>query len=103
MPRFGWLTQGFSANINQIFITKKLPAEMADLLEKRGRGRPPKAKRFPDIAFQLPEGHYEYLRDLVRVKRLLGDTENDAARFILIRELDKMMRGRYPRKGTPNE
>jgi hypothetical protein len=35
---------------------------------------------------------------------LLGDTENDAARFILIRELDKMMKGRYPKTAPkPND
>lgn len=72
---------------------------MMESLAKRGPGRPQKPKKFPDVAFQLPEGHYEYLRHLVRVRRLLGDTENDAARFIVIRELDKMMRGNYPKKG----
>jgi hypothetical protein len=81
------------------FYCRKYSAQMADFLERRGRGRPPKPRKFPDIAFQLPEGHYQYLSDLVRVQRLLGETENDAARFILIRELDKMMRGRYPKKG----
>ena len=71
--------------------------------EKRGPGRPRKDKSFPPIAFQLPEGHHEYLSYLVRVRRRLGDTENEAARFILIRELDKMMRGRYHERGTPPE
>jgi len=55
------------------FYSIKPTAEMADFQEKRSRGRPPKLKKFRDIAFQLPEGHYEYLRDLVRVKRLLGE------------------------------
>jgi len=71
---------------------------MADLPEKRGPGRPPKERKYPDVAFKLPDGHYEYLRYVVRVNRRLGDSENDAARFILIRELDKMMRGQYHKK-----
>jgi hypothetical protein len=70
---------------------------------KRGPGRPKKDKSFPPVTFQLPDGHYEYLRYVVQVGRRLGETENEAARFILIRELDKMMRNRYHKRGTPTE
>jgi hypothetical protein len=85
------------------FYCRNCAQRMVESLARRGPGRPPKPKKFPDIAFQLPEGHYEYLQRLVRVNRLLGETENDAARYILIRELDKMMRGNYPKRGAlPN-
>ena len=76
---------------------------MADQPEKRRPGRPRKANQNPPLSVQLPDGHYEYLRYIVRVTRRLGATENDAAKFILIRELDKLMRGRYHKKGTPFE
>jgi hypothetical protein len=36
------------------------------------------------------------------LKGCLGDTENEAAEYILIRELDKMMRGCYHKRGTPS-
>jgi hypothetical protein len=76
---------------------------MADSADQRGPGRPRKPEKFPPVALQLPPGHYEYLQYLVRVSGRLGDSENEAARFILIRELDKMMRGRYHERGTPSE
>lgn len=66
-----------------------------EISQRRRRGRPAKSRKYPDIAFQLPEGDYEYLQSVVRVLRQLGDSENDAARFIVIRELDKMRRRRY--------
>jgi hypothetical protein len=69
---------------------------------RRGPGRPPKPERkYPDIAFQLPDGDYEYLQYVVRVMHQLADTENDAAKFILIREIDKMRRKRYHERRPP--
>ncbi len=76
---------------------------MADPPQKR-RGRPPRGQpKRPAIALQLPDGHFDYLLYLVEVRRHLGATVNDAARYILIRELDKMMRAHYHEKGTPPE
>jgi hypothetical protein len=76
---------------------------MADEEARRGPGRPQKPpRRYPDVVFQLPEGDYEYLRHVVRGLRQLGDTENEAARFILIRELDKMRRRRYDERRAPH-
>jgi hypothetical protein len=42
--------------------------------------------------FSLPRGHYDYLRRVVHEKKKLGRSVNDAARHILIRELDAMER-----------
>jgi hypothetical protein len=77
---------------------------MADLPQKRPRGRTPKGVQIaPAVTFTLLGDHYDYLRYLVEVKRRLGTTVNEAARYILIRELDKMLRARYHKKGAPSE
>jgi hypothetical protein len=77
---------------------------MADPPQKRSRGRPPRGVQLtPSVSFTLPGDHYDYLRYLVEVKRRLGTTVNEAARYILIRELDKMLRARYHKKSTPSE
>jgi len=44
------------------------------------------------VVFSLPRGHYDYLRRVVHQKKRLGRSVNDAARHILIRELDAMER-----------
>jgi hypothetical protein len=60
---------------------------------KRGPGRPPgKGPKGGDVVFRLPRGHYDYLRRIVHQKKRLGHSVNDAARHILIRELDAMER-----------
>jgi hypothetical protein len=68
---------------------------MAGDIPKRGKGRPLGKSDAGKIAFRLPRGHFEYLERLVTSKRRLGDTVNDAARFILIRELDEMLSSGY--------
>jgi hypothetical protein len=85
------------------FYCPKSPGKMADLPQRRGPGRPPKPKKTPPIVFQLPEGDYEYLTYVARVLHRLGDSENDVARSIVIREIEKMMRGRYHKRGTPTD
>lgn len=76
---------------------------MAEIPAPRGRGRPRKEKKTPNLAVTLPDGDYEYLRHVVRVMHQLGDTEDDAARVILIREIDKMRRGRYHKRRAPTD
>jgi hypothetical protein len=71
---------------------------MADSVPKRGKGRPPGKTDAGKVAFRLPKDHFEYLEHLVTGKRRLGDTVNDAARFILIRELDAMLKDDYHNK-----
>ena len=66
----------------------------------RGRPRKPaaeKATRLGQVVLRLPDDDYAFLSYLVREKRRLGHTENDAARHILIREIGKLRR-RYPRR-----
>ena len=65
---------------------KILKTNDTPLAETRPRAPSKGAKNSP-VAFQLPDGHYEYLSYVVRVSRRFGDTENEAAWFILIREL----------------
>jgi hypothetical protein len=66
---------------------------MAGEKSKRGPGRPPvKGPKGGDVVFSLPRGHYDYLRRVVHQKKRLGRSVNDAARHILIRELDAMER-----------
>ena len=67
---------------------------------KRGRGRPPGKSEGESVTFKLPKDHYAYLRYLVTERKRLGDTVNDAARHILIRELDAMMTDDYHKKGV---
>ena len=76
---------------------------MAETPHRRGPGRPPKPKKVPPISFQLSQGDYEYLTFVSRVMHQLGETENDAARFLVTREVDKMRRQRYHKQGTPSE
>jgi len=64
---------------------------MAGEKAKRGPGRPPgTGPKNRDVVFTLPYGHYDYLRRVVHIKKRLGRSVNDAARHILIRELDAM-------------
>jgi hypothetical protein len=74
-----------------------------DLQGKRGRGRPKKETQDHPLLVRLPADHYEYLEYLVTVKRRLGTSATAAATYILIRELDKMMRTKYHEKGWPPE
>jgi hypothetical protein len=49
----------------------------------------------------LPDGHHDYLVFLVNVKGWLGSSLNDAAKHILVRELDRMMQSGYHEKEIP--
>jgi hypothetical protein len=74
---------------------------MSDRPQSRRRGRPPADKKAPrrrPLSVQLPDGHHDYLNYLVTVKRWLGSGVNDAARYILIRELERMMHSDYHKK-----
>jgi hypothetical protein len=72
---------------------------MAEERPKRPVGRPPGKAETEAVTFQLPRDHHAYLRFLVVEKKRLGNTVNDAARHILIRELDAMLRNDYHKKG----
>jgi hypothetical protein len=79
---------------------------MADTPPKRRPGRPPKAnkpRKIPPLVIVLPRGHYEYLQYLVEVQGRLGDDLRQAARHILIRELDAMQSSGYHDKRVPRD
>ena len=71
---------------------------MAEEGPKRGRGRPPGKSERSQITFSLPKDDYAYLDMLVREKKRLGNSVNDAARQILIRELYEMRRTEFHKK-----
>jgi len=71
---------------------------MAGNEPKRPVGRPPGKAEREAVTFTLPKDHYAYLRYLVHEKKRLGRSVNDAARHILIRELDEMQQGGYHKK-----
>ena len=74
---------------------------MADEPRRRRPGRPSKDEKAPrrrPLTVTLPDGHYDYLNYLVTAKRWLGSGVNDAARYILVRELEKMMHSDYHKK-----
>jgi hypothetical protein len=84
--------------IKPLFIPEIGIVLMAKGVPKRPRGRPPGKSDAKDVWFRLPPHHYDYLRHLVMVKKRFGDTPNDAAKFILMRELDAMFRGDFHKK-----
>jgi len=65
---------------------------------KRKRGRPPGKGDGREVKFKLPQHHYDYLLHLAVVRKRYGETANDAAKFLLIRELDAMFRGDFHKK-----
>lgn len=71
---------------------------MASGEPKRPRGRPPGKSDALEVWFKLPRHHYDYLRHLATEKKQFGDTVNDAAKYILIRELDAMFRSDFHKK-----
>lgn len=71
---------------------------MSEQVPKRKMGRPPGKGDDAPIKFKLPKGHYTYLRHLVVDKRRLGSSVHEAARFIVIRELDEMLKADYHKK-----
>jgi len=66
---------------------------------KRSRGRPRGKTDAETVTFKLPPDHFAYLTHLVVVKKRLGNSPNDAARHILIRELDAMLKDEYHKRG----
>lgn len=56
--------------------------------QKRPRGRPPGRSDAELVSFKLPKAHFDYLHKISVVEKRLGDSVHDAARHILIRELD---------------
>jgi hypothetical protein len=71
---------------------------MAGSGPKRPVGRPRGKGEAEPVTFTLPTDHYVYLRHLVQDKKRLGRSVNDAARHILIRELDAMFKADYHKK-----
>ena len=71
---------------------------MAGEGSKRPRGRPPGKSDRSQVTFSLPKDDYAYLGILVRDKKRLGHSVNDAARHILIRELYEMRRTEFHKK-----
>ena len=71
---------------------------MAEEGPKRGRGRPRGKSERSQVTFSLPKGDYAYLDMLVREKKRLGKSVNDAARQILIREVYEMRRTEFHKK-----
>ena len=76
---------------------------MAERKPKRPRGRPPKEGDDIPLRLRLPKHHYDYLRFLVVNKSRLGTSVNEAAEYILIRELDNMFTSGYHEKDIPEE
>jgi hypothetical protein len=71
---------------------------MAEQASKRGRGRPPGKSERSQVTFSLPKDDYAYLQMLTRDKKRLGNSVNDAARQILIREVYEMRRTEFHQK-----
>jgi len=57
---------------------------------KRKPGRPRGKSQSRQVKFTLPQHHYDHLQRLALVEKRFGDTANEAAKFLLIRELDAM-------------
>jgi hypothetical protein len=71
---------------------------VAQNTEKRSAGRPPGKSDARRVWFTLPQHHYDYLTKLAVVKKRFGDTPNDAAKFLLIRELSAMFDADFHKK-----
>jgi hypothetical protein len=71
---------------------------MAEEGPKGRRGRPPGKSERSQVTFSLPKDDYAYLQMLVREKKRLGRSVNDAARQILIREVYEMRRTEFHKK-----
>jgi len=62
-----------------------------------------KTPKNPQIRFTLPRGEREYLRYLVETKGWFGSGLDDAARHILIREINKMRDSRRHEMDDPTQ
>jgi hypothetical protein len=91
------------SNNKLIFYCWEIGWRMAAEQLKRSVGRPRGTSERQAVTFKLPKDHYAYLRYLVVEKKRLGISVNDAARFILIRELDAMFNDGYHAKEIPAE
>jgi len=67
---------------------------------KNKGGRPRNPGGDEPITFKIPRDHYDYLCHLVAMGRL-GTTQHDAARHIVIRELDAMLKAGYHKELVP--
>jgi hypothetical protein len=67
---------------------------MANDEPKRKRGRPPGKSDARTVTFKIPSGEYEFLEKIVRDRKRVGDSVNDAARAILMGELRQMSKNR---------
>jgi hypothetical protein len=65
---------------------------------KRPRGRPPGKSERSQVTFSLPKDDFAYLQMLVGEKKRLGNSVNDAARQILVREVYEMRRTEFHKK-----
>jgi hypothetical protein len=67
---------------------------MADKVPKRKRGRPPGKSDARRVAFKIPRGEYEFFERIVKGKKRLGDSVNDAARTMVLSELRSISKNR---------
>lgn len=67
---------------------------MADHTPKRGRGRPPGKSDGRLVKFRIPSGEYEFFERIVKIKKRLGESVNDAARTMVMGELRHMSKNR---------
>lgn len=71
---------------------------MVQPADKKPRGRPKLADDSEEVIFSIPKHHFDYLRHLSETMRRFGNTPNEAAKFILVRELDLMFRSDFHKK-----
>jgi hypothetical protein len=71
---------------------------MAGNDQKRPVGRPPGKTERSQVTFSLPTDDYAYLQMLVREKKRLGKSVNDAARQIVVGEIYEMRRTEFHKK-----
>jgi hypothetical protein len=77
---------------------------MTGIPHKRKRGRPRKdGDAKIRIIFRLPEHNFQYLEYLVLRKKRLGESIHEAARYILVRELEEMFHSGYHKEEIPTE
>lgn len=58
--------------------------------------RAEKLGKSENVIVSLPQQHYDFLTYLAKISRL-GTTRDEVARFLLVRQLDEMMEGGYPK------
>ncbi len=71
---------------------------MAGNEPKRPVGRPPGKPERYQVTFSLPKDDYAYLQMLVREKKRLGSSVNDAARRMVVSEIYEMRKTEFHKK-----